>query len=126
MGLEENEKMMTSAMRTFFVVFALSFHAVMDGLAISLLEDVGDVWISFGAISLHKFVIALSIGIEMMSAGISHLNSFITIGVFAMAPALGFTIGHLIYNSAEESSSSVAVEVIMALASGTILYVVFF
>ena len=32
--LEENEKMMTSAMRTFFVVFALSFHAVMDGLAI--------------------------------------------------------------------------------------------
>ena len=52
--LDEQEKKMTSAMRTFFVVFALSFHAVMDGLALSLLEDVGDVWISFAAISLHK------------------------------------------------------------------------
>ena len=51
---EDKDKMVTSAMRTFFVVFALSFHAVMDGLALSLLEDVGDVWISFGAISLHK------------------------------------------------------------------------
>ena len=75
---------------------------------------------------LYQFVIALSIGIEMMSAGISHLNSFITIGVFASAPALGFTIGHFIYSSSEDNSSSVATEVIMALATGTILYVVFF
>ena len=52
--LEDEEKKMVSALRTFFVVFALSFHAVMDGMALSLQEDVGSVWISFGAISLHK------------------------------------------------------------------------
>ena len=52
--LEDNEKKMVSALRTFFVVFALSFHAVMDGMALSLQEDVGSVWISFSAISLHK------------------------------------------------------------------------
>ena len=51
--VEEEEKM-TSALRTFFVVLALSFHAVMDGMALSLLEDVSSVWITFGAISLHK------------------------------------------------------------------------
>ena len=50
-GVEEK---MTSALRTFFVVLALSFHAVMDGMALSLLEDVSSVWITFGAISLHK------------------------------------------------------------------------
>lgn len=51
---EDKEKKMVSALRTFFVVFALSFHAVMDGVALSLQEDVSSVWISFGAISLHK------------------------------------------------------------------------
>ena len=50
----KDEKKVVSGLRTFFVVFALSFHAVMDGLALSLQEDVSSVWISFGAISAHK------------------------------------------------------------------------
>lgn len=66
----QREEQMLSAMRTFFVVFALSFHAVMDGIALSLQDTASGVWISFGAISLHKLVIALSIGIELMSAGV--------------------------------------------------------
>ena len=73
-----------------------------------------------------QFVIALSIGIEMMSVGVGRLNSFVTMAVFSGAPALGFTIGHFIYDSTEAGSGSLAVEVIMALATGTILYVVFF
>ena len=93
-----------------------------------------DVWVSFGAIFLHKIVLAASIGIETMSAGLSRLNSFIAMGVFAGSPgafnkclvkeshssgkqnkfsALGFTIGYFIYDSTTEGeSTSVAVEVI--------------
>ena len=43
-------------------------------------------WVSFGAIFLHKIVLAASIGIETMSAGLSRLNSFIAMGVFAGSP----------------------------------------
>ena len=35
---------------------------------------------------LHKIVLAASIGIETMSAGLSRLNSFIAMGVFAGSP----------------------------------------
>lgn len=45
-----------------------------------------NVWVSFGAIFLHKIVLAASIGIETMSAGLSRLNSFIAMGVFAGSP----------------------------------------
>ncbi len=69
-ALRRAEDRFLSAVRTFFVVFALSFHAVMDGIALSLQEDTSAVWISFGAISLHKFVIAFSIGVELISAGV--------------------------------------------------------
>jgi len=121
------EKKILSAIRTFFVMLALCFHAVMDGIALSLQKGVSNVWVSFGAIFLHKIVLAASIGIETMSAGLSRLNSFIAMGVFAGSPALGFVIGYFIYDSTTEGeSSSVAVEVVMALAAGTILYVVFF
>lgn len=62
----------------------------------------------------------------MMSVGVDRLNSFVSMAVFAGAPALGFAIGHFIYDSTEHGSSSLAVQIIMALATGTILYVVFF
>ena len=75
---------------------------------------------------LLQFVIALSIGIEMMSTGVGRLNSLVTMAVFAGAPALGFTIGHFIYDSKGGGSRSLAVEIIMAFATGTILNVVFF
>jgi hypothetical protein len=59
-----------SAMRTFFVVFALSFHRLTDGVALSIQDDIGTLWIAFGAIALHEFVIALCIGIELVTSGV--------------------------------------------------------
>ena len=57
-----------SAVRTFFVVFALSFHSIIEGLALSLEDDIPGIWMNFGALAMHKFVIAFSVAIELISA----------------------------------------------------------
>ena len=57
-----------SAIRTFFVVAALSFHSVIEGMTIGLERDGTEVWMSFLAVSLHKFVIAFSVGVELLAA----------------------------------------------------------
>ena len=62
-----------SAIRTFFVVAALSFHSVIEGMTIALEDDGTDVWMSFLAVSLHKFVIAFSVGVELLAAEV-HLR----------------------------------------------------
>jgi len=57
-----------SAVRTSFVVLALSFHSVVEGLALSLERDANGVWMNFGALATHKFVIAFAVGVELLSA----------------------------------------------------------
>ena len=64
-----------SAIRTFFVVAALSFHSVIEGMTIGLEKDGTDVWMSFLAVSLHKFVIAFSVGVELLAAEVKRQHS---------------------------------------------------
>ena len=64
----ETDLKTTSAIRTFFVVVALSFHSVIEGMTLGLEDDAEGVWMSFLAISLHKFVIAFSVGIELLAS----------------------------------------------------------
>ena len=63
-----------SAIRTFFVVAALSFHSVIEGMTIGLEKDGTDVWMSFLAVSLHKFVIAFSVGVELLAAEVKRIT----------------------------------------------------
>ena len=63
-----------SAIRTFFVVAALSFHSVIEGMTIGLEKDGTDVWMSFLAVSMHKFVIAFSVGVELLAAEVKRIT----------------------------------------------------
>ena len=65
-----------SLLRTAFVVASLSFHSVMAGLTLGLENESAGVWINFGAIAMHKFVIAFSVGVELITSRVSLLNLF--------------------------------------------------
>ena len=45
---------------------ALSLHAVFEGLAVGLEEDVEGVWILFTAVCTHKFVMSFCMGVELV------------------------------------------------------------
>ena len=53
------------------MVTSLSFHSVIAGLTLGLEKEISGVWINFGALALHKFVIAFSVGVELVTSQVS-------------------------------------------------------
>ena len=49
----------------------MSFHSVIAGLTLGLEKETSGVWINFAAIALHKFVIAFSVGVELVISQVS-------------------------------------------------------
>ena len=72
-GTENHQGQETkSLLRTAFVVASLSFHSAITGLTLGLEEEASGVWINLAAIASHKFVIAFSVGVEMVSSKVCH------------------------------------------------------
>ncbi|XP_059090220.1 zinc transporter ZIP3-like isoform X2 [Tigriopus californicus] len=79
---KQSEHIFVSTIRTVFAIVALSFHSVIEGLALSYESDETGIWMNFGALALHKFVIAFSIGVELMTSQLwDHLlvSSWLTV-----------------------------------------------
>lgn len=68
-SLKPNLEMNATTIRDFVTVLALSLHAVFEGLAIGLEEDVEGVWKLFAGVATHKFVISFCVGLELKMAG---------------------------------------------------------
>ncbi|CAG9763057.1 unnamed protein product [Ceutorhynchus assimilis] len=113
------------AIRGLLIVLALSIHELFEGLAVGLEPSPGNVWYMFGAVSAHKLVIAFCIGVELVTTGMKNFLIVIYVFTFAVVSPLGIGIGMVISNLQEESSKFVSV-FLQGLASGTLLYVVFF
>lgn len=124
---ERSAAQVKSAIRTFFVVSALSFHSTIEGLALSLEDESAGVWLNCGATALHKFVISFSVGVELVSTKVKLVQYIISIVVFSLAPALGAGIGVAITLTSENKEiNDLPLQILQGIATGTIVYVVFF
>ena len=132
------EEIVLSAIRTFFIVLALSFHSVIEGMALGLERETAGVWMNFGALAMHKFVIAFSVGVELFSTQacstrtqgqecrllvsefyqllqVSSLKYSVSILVFSFAPAIGILVALAVTNDSEvdaDRSNEVFVQVL--------------
>lgn len=117
-------------LRNFLLITALSFHSVMEGLAIGLAIDVADVWYLFLAVTVHECTILLCIGMEMVASCPSASTVIMYIVVFALVSPAGVLLGTLITSFLSETGSlpfqSTIIGSLQGLAAGTILYVTFF
>ena len=81
-GTENHQGQETkSLLRTAFVVASLSFHSAITGLTLGLEEEASGVWINLAAIASHKFVIAFSVGVEMVSSKVCNATICIYISL---------------------------------------------
>ncbi|XP_018567618.1 zinc transporter ZIP1 [Anoplophora glabripennis] len=110
--------------RGLLIVLALSVHELFEGLAVGLESGAATVWYMFGAVSAHKFVIAFCIGVELVTSLKTKLV-VIYVFTFAVVSPLGIGIGMIVTNM-EHDSTAVASVILQGLATGTLLYVVFF
>lgn len=117
-------------LKYFLLISALSFHSVMEGLAIGLASNIQDVWYLFLAVTVHECTILLCVGIELV-ASCSCASTVITyMAVLALVSPIGVLIGTFITVFVSETGSTMGelyfVSSLQGLAAGTILYVTFF
>jgi len=117
-----------AALRGFLVVLAISLHAVFEGIAMGLTNNIRSVWLLFIAISAHKYVISFCISMQFVTSGLKPLLSIIYFSTFAIISPVGAGIGILLSETvkSEAETQGVVVTVLQGLATGTLLYVVFF
>jgi solute carrier family 39 (zinc transporter), member 1/2/3 len=112
--------------RGLLIVLALSVHELFEGLAVGLESETSYVWYLFGAVASHKLVIAFCVGVELVVNKTKFWLAFAYVFTYAIVSPIGIGIGILISNSESETNSAVISVFLQGLASGTLLYVVFF
>ncbi|CAK1583605.1 unnamed protein product [Parnassius mnemosyne] len=116
----------TSALRGLLIVLALSVHELFEGLAVGLESSTSHVWYMLGAVSAHKLVIAFCIGVELIATRTKIWLAVIYITTFAIVSPLGIGSGLLLVGGQGATAAGVYSVVLQGLASGTLLYVIFF
>uniref|UniRef100_A0A1B6CZX6 Zinc/iron permease n=1 Tax=Clastoptera arizonana TaxID=38151 RepID=A0A1B6CZX6_9HEMI len=110
--------------RELLIVIALTVHEVFEGLAIGLETHLESVWYLLTAVAVHKSVIAFCIGVEMVSASTRILLAIVYALIFAVASPIGIAMG--LFLEGQQNIMDVLSVFLQGMATGTLLYVVFF
>lgn len=120
------DDLIVSSIRGLLIVMALSVHELFEGLAVGLEQSTSTVWYMFASVSAHKVVIAFCIGVELIVHQTKPWLMVLYIFVYAIVSPLGIGIGILLSNAGDSDAVLVASVILQGLASGTLLYVIFF
>lgn len=120
------DDLIVSSIRGLLIVMALSVHELFEGLAVGLEQTTSNVWYMFGSVSAHKVVIAFCIGVELMVHKTKTWLVVLYIFVYAVVSPIGIAIGIGLSNAEDSDGIAVASVILQGLASGTLLYVIFF
>ncbi|XP_076643576.1 uncharacterized protein LOC143353857 [Halictus rubicundus] len=124
--MDEKDDFVISSLRGLLIVLGLSVHELFEGLAIGLESSATYVWYMFAAVAAHKFVIAFCIGVELIASNTRRYLSIIYVCTFAVVSPLGIGIGMGLVGGGSAAASGILPVLLQGLASGTLLYVVFF
>ncbi|XP_029671341.1 zinc transporter ZIP1-like isoform X4 [Formica exsecta] len=122
----DDDDFVISSLRGLLIVLGLSVHELFEGLAIGLESSASHVWYMFLAVASHKFVIAFCIGVELLASRTRPYLSIIYTCTFAVVSPIGIGIGMALVGGGSAAASGPMAVILQGLASGTLLYVVFF
>lgn len=103
------------------LLFALSVHAVLEGLAVGLETSATQVLLLFGAIASHKLVVGFCLGVELAAEN-TVLKHFVSILIFSMGSPLGIGLG-MIFSNIPKDIETYLLPILQGLAGGTLFYV---
>ncbi|XP_076163272.1 zinc transporter ZIP1-like isoform X2 [Ptiloglossa arizonensis] len=124
--MDEKDDFVISSLRGLLIVLGLSVHELFEGLAIGLESSATYVWYMFAAVAAHKFVIAFCIGVELIASKTRWYLSVIYVCTFAVVSPLGIATGMFLVGGESAAAGGILPVLLQGLASGTLLYVVFF
>ena len=98
-----------SALRSFLLLIALSFHSVFEGLAIGLQQQSTELFTLFLAVIVHKGIMAFSLGLNLaQSAGVTVKKFILANIIFSTSSPLGMGIGMAISNLNQSLTRDIA------------------
>ncbi|XP_037080202.1 zinc transporter ZIP1-like [Pollicipes pollicipes] len=111
---------------TMLLLVALSFHAVLEGIAVGAEENTSNVYLMLAAVSSHKFILVFILGLEMLTSSLRPVAQVACVLVFTVATMLGIGIGiGVLQLEVTGLAHDVSLMVMQTLASGTLMYVCF-
>lgn len=122
----DSNDLIVSSIRGLLIVLALSVHELFEGLAVGLEHEPGNVYYMFASVAAHKIVIAFCIGVELMVHKTQNWLVIVYVFVYAIVSPLGIGIGMWVSNGVDNNGFAVTAVILQGLASGTLLYVIFF
>ena len=83
-----------STLRSFLLLFALTFHSIFEGLAVGLQPESMTLLQIFIAVIIHKAIMALSLGLNLSQAAGMTVKKFILATlIFSIASPIGMGLG---------------------------------
>eukprot|EP00090_Calanus_glacialis_P032863 TRINITY_DN54438_c0_g1_i1.p1 TRINITY_DN54438_c0_g1~~TRINITY_DN54438_c0_g1_i1.p1 ORF type:complete len:314 (+),score=93.11 TRINITY_DN54438_c0_g1_i1:71-1012(+) len=111
--------------RGFLVVLALSIHDFFEGIALGVCKRATSVWFLLLAFASHKWVISGTLGLNWARSPVKAVVSMLYMTVFCGISPVGVAVGMALKQSGEDQGGA-ALIVFQGLATGSLLYVVFF
>ncbi|XP_034256033.1 uncharacterized protein LOC117653952 isoform X2 [Thrips palmi] len=124
--VDPDEDAVVVAIRGLLIVLALSVHELFEGLAVGLEGSASNVWYMLVAVACHKLVIAFCIGVELVAMRTRTMLHVLYVFTFAVVSPLGIGVGILVTENYTNVEGGVVPTLLQGLATGTLLYVVFF
>ena len=115
-----------SKIQTYVFVFCLSLHSLLEGLGISGKNNSSTLFNFLTGLFAHKWIEAFALGVTVLGARFSNLESFSLMGFYAILTPLGICIGMLAdhFSAAVKDGQPKITEVVMnGAAAGSFLFV---
>jgi len=119
------EEGIQAAARGFLVVLALSIHDFFEGIALGVCKRTSSVWFLLLAFAAHKWVISGTLGLNWARSPLRALVAMLYMTVFCGISPIGVGVGIALKEQGEEHGGA-ALIVFQGLATGSLLYIVFF
>ena len=113
-------------LRSYLLLVALSIHALFEGLALGLFQNIDNMIQVLGALVIHKCILAFSIGINLVQHSFPALMVAKSAFLFSAMSPIGFGIGILMLTYTSSNVGHILSAIFQAIATGTFLYVTFF
>ena len=113
-------------LRSYLLLIALSVHALFEGLAVGLFQNIDSMIQVLGALIIHKCILGFSIGINLVQHSFPAMTVAWSSFLFSAMSPVGFGIGILMLTYASTYLGRIFSAVFQAIATGTFLYVTFF
>ncbi|XP_054159840.1 zinc transporter ZIP3-like [Oppia nitens] len=123
-----NEPSIVLFIRGLVIILSFSVHSIFDGLAIGLQTSSSELWFMFFAISVHKLVIAFVVSLQLFEQSHRLFLVAIHMAIFAIMSPIGILIVIISEESlvGENSESNPIVILLTSIATGTLLYIIFY